>query len=591
MGIHRFWPFFRQHFSQNIIGIKKDKTLLDIDVHIDNFMIDLNGLFHNSTQKIYEYGNFKPIKRFGIKVQHKEIISDDILQLRVFEDICNNIEMLFNIATPTKRLILCVDGSAPQSKQNQQRSRRFRSAVDRVDLTSFDSCNLTPGTVFMDNLTKYIDWYIRKRITESDNGDHTLNLWKNIEIIFSSEKVPGEGEHKLLNYIRSYGSFEDTYCIHGMDADLIMLALVSHAPKFFILREDPYDNSNDFFVINIGSTRVDLIELLRWSNLQDNSNIFNEESVINDFIFICFIVGNDFLPHVPSIEIIDGGLESVIDIYKTVCQSYGHITKKWNKKVVLVKKTLRIFFGSISQYEKANLEEKMLKRRKFLKDELLERNCIYNHGKKVYDLNLENYHSEYYRYNFKEGTLIENICLSYLEGLQWVLSYYTKGVSNWDWYYPYHYAPSAKDLASNLHLFRFINYEESLPIQPFRQLMSVLPKQSFVLLPEPLSSIFENEENTLDIFFPDEIQIDFSGKRKEYEGVVLLPFIDRTILCNLYDNLVQEVDINNLHRNMVGNSYIYSYNNNQNETGCKLRFISSYGNIDDCKVNTSIIDL
>ena len=70
----------------------------------------------------------------------------------------------------------------------------------------------------------------------------------------------------------------------------------------------------------------------------------------------------------------------------------------------------------------------------------------------------------------------------------------------------------------------------------------------------------------------------------------MLPFIDRSILCNVYNNLVQEVDINNLHRNMVGNSYIYSYDNNQNET-CKLRFISSYGNIDDCKVNTTIIDL
>ena len=132
MGIHRFWPFFRQHFSQNIIGIKKDKTLLDIDVHIDNFMIDLNGLFHNSTQKIYEYGNFKPLKRFGIRVQSNEVISDDILQLRVFEDICNNIEMLLSISTPKKRLILCVDGSAPQSKQNQQRSRSSEPLADEI---------------------------------------------------------------------------------------------------------------------------------------------------------------------------------------------------------------------------------------------------------------------------------------------------------------------------------------------------------------------------------------------------------------------------------------------------------------------------
>ena len=245
-----------------------------------------------------------------------------------------------------------------------------------------------------------------------------------------------------------------------------------------------------------------------------------------------------------------------MDVYRNVCQAYGHITKKWNNRIVFVKKTLRVFFGTIAQHEKGLLEEKMMNRRRFLQDEILEKNCIFNHGKKSYELNIENYHSDYYKYNFNTGTSIRNICLSYLEGLQWVLSYYTKGVPNWDWYYPYHYAPSAKDIASNLHLFRFAKYDETFPIKPFVQLMSVLPRQSFCLLPEPLSSSIDN---SLETFFPEEITIDYSGKRKEYEGVVLLPFIDRTILHRVYNRLVSEVNSEHLNRNIIGNSFVYYY--------------------------------
>ena len=72
-----------------------------------------------------------------------------------------------------------------------------------------------------------------------------------MDIIFSNEKAPGEGEHKIINYIRYYGNSNDTFCINGMDADLIMLALGTHLPKFYILREDMYTSNNKYFCLDI----------------------------------------------------------------------------------------------------------------------------------------------------------------------------------------------------------------------------------------------------------------------------------------------------------------------------------------------------
>ena len=212
MGIKHFFSWFRNRFSDCIYNLKKGETFRDIreeivsdeeiegGVEIDNLMIDMNGIFHNSAQKIYQYGNHKPKPRLlGSRAPPKGAGGLQ-KQLQVFQHICETIDSIIHIVKPKKRLILCVDGPAPLSKQSQQRQRRFLS-VTREE-TSFDSNCITPGTKFMDFLSKYIDWYIRKSMSTESSP------WANLEVIFSNEKAPGEGEHKLINYIRKYGNKE-----------------------------------------------------------------------------------------------------------------------------------------------------------------------------------------------------------------------------------------------------------------------------------------------------------------------------------------------------------------------------------------------
>lgn len=573
MGVKFFFSWFRNQFQKDIIKLRRNQNFADIQVEVDNMLIDMNGIIHTSAQKIYEYGNNKPNPRM---LQNKKPKKYGLKhQIALFEDVCNSIEYILLISNPKKRLILCIDGTAPKSKQFQQRQRRFLSAMNKNEETeNFDQNSITPGTKFMDYLTKYIDRFIRQRISEDPK-------WRNLEVIFSSEKAPGEGEHKILNYIRHYGEVEDSYCIHGLDADLIMLTLSTHIRNFYILRDDLYDFSNKFLCIKMSNVRDDLINILLWESEQFT---FDSNTAIDDFVFLCFTLGNDFLPHIPSLEIIENGIEIILDVYRNVCSSYGHITTKIDGKVQFNPVSFEVFLGTISQFEKKILEDKLNKKELYFPDSLLENCATLIDGK--YQLNIERYRKEYCDTHFPQDIDIRQICHEYFEGLQWVLSYYTKGVPNWKWQFPYYYAPSTSILAQHLSTFVFPTYSKTIPFPPFQQLLSVLPPNSSNLIPEPLNYLLTDNNSPIKIFCPNEFVVDLSGKKKEWEGIVILPVMDTEIMRSAYFEKIGLVDQKELKRNIAVKSYVYKYTPNSRGI-----FKSFYGDIQDIYVNTFAIDL
>lgn len=565
MGIKCFFSWFKSKFGGHIQKIDKKSQ-----VPIDNFMIDMNGLFHSSAQKVYEYGNHKPPKSLLIPRKKKKV-SPLQQQIAVYNDICQTIEKIITIVQPQKKLILCVDGPAPLSKQNQQRQRRFMSSIDKESDEDriFDSNCLTPGTKFMDHLTGYVDWYIRKRMSEN-------NGW-NFEVILSNEKVAGEGEHKLIHYIRKFGTTEETYCMYGMDADLIMLALGTKMPNFFILREEPMAVNFEFYFIDIGKVSTDLAEIMKWD---DNAE---KASLINDFIFMCFTVGNDFLPHIPGIEILSGGIDFMLDTYKNTCAEYGYLTE-FKDRIVFSPKSLSCFLGTVSQYEQGVFTEK-INNPKYFPDPIIEKNTKIVEGKYLVDI--EKYRAHYYKEKFdideKDEKTLELVCHEYLRGMEWVINYYIYGVPDWKWRYPYHYAPFSFDIAKYCNTYKFGDFPKTSPTLPFIQLLSVLPPKSSELLPKPLDKILKGGP-FFSKYCPEKFPIDMTGKRNTWEATVILPMVNYEEVEKLYNNIKHGVSDKEQRLNKVGKSFLYKKGEEE------YVFKSFYGNI-NCKVNTSYIDI
>ena len=173
----------------------------------------------------------------------------------------------------------------------------------------FDSNSITPGTEFMEQVGKHLKWFIRKKIKEDP-------LWRNLTIIFNGHDVPGEGEHKIMEYIRLERSKPDyqpnqRHCMYGQDADLIMLGLASHEPYFTLLREvinfssfkGGFNNKNSRQTV-LRQSKESQFQLLHLTILREYIEVdlglnlmnqisweLNRENLIDDFIFLTFLVG------------------------------------------------------------------------------------------------------------------------------------------------------------------------------------------------------------------------------------------------------------------------------------------------------------
>ena len=591
---------------------------------LDNLYLDMNGIIHNCTHANEGENVIKSGK------------DEDEMMLKIFA----YIDSLFQMIKPRKAFFMAIDGSAPRAKMNQQRARRFRSAKDRLEAEAqarergeevpddpFDSNCITPGTPFMQKLTRHLQFFVRKKMAEDP-------AWQRPQVILSGPDIPGEGEHKIMEYIRWAKQQPDykpniRHCMYGLDADLIMLALVTHEPHFCLLREVvSYSGGNrgqpdreviknptaqNFVLLHLGMLREYLDCEFKNMGLSFGYDL---ERIVDDFILLCMLVGNDFLPTLPTLDINEGGLNNLFDSYRALLPSLGGYL---HDSGTLHLGRFEAVMKNIAELEAEVLEERAKVTEMFDQKRSKDRNrrggggggygsggggggagvagglaglaasasgaagpqekgpTMMSRVARSYFLTGDkrvgvlSWKERYYSLKLEASGAAERraVSRSYIEGVMWVLEYYYRGVVSWVWYYPYHYAPMASEL-SNLPEFSDINFVRGSPFLPFQQLLGVLPTASAKLLPPVYRTLMMAEDSPLKApldLYPEDFPLDQEGKRQNWEAVILIPFMDEKTLLDAEKTLDKsQLTPDDLDRNKVGSVLTYWFDDDSRET-------------------------
>ncbi len=617
------------------------------------------------------------------------------------------IDHLFTLIKPKKTFFMAIDGVAPRAKMNQQRSRRFRTALDAekalekaeregIEIPKeppFDTNSITPGTEFMKKVSIHLKYFINAKVMNDKN-------WQGIEIVLSGHEVPGEGEHKIMEYIRGSIGRDDydvnlRHCIYGLDADLIMLGLVTHIPHFALLREEVVFGrrgdkqkrktleDENFYLLHLSLVREYL--QLEFDDLKDAIEFegkfkYNFENLLDDFIFIMYVIGNDFLPNLPDLHINKGAFPVLIQTFKNAFIK-GNLDGYLNENGVINMERFKIWLDELEIFERRIFEggdaldvdwfnqelqtisignkKKILERGEkrilqflnsfilqelekfpkkivdndndnddddedddeedqieipskiigdnlqFLKKIASEFNLILVHSsdsyiaimdhdaitsqetvnllkknlkkyiatktlnpedeeekKKIYNEKFDKWRDGYYiekfGFHLNNEEEIKNLTENYIEGLQWVLFYYYKGVQSWPWFYKYHYSPRISDIKKGLG--KIIDFKIGKPFKPFEQLMAVLPARSRSLLPLPYRALMTDQNSPIIDFYPNDVELDMNGKTADWEAVVKIQFVDEVRLLEAMKPVDKLLTDDEKKRNSFGEAIQFIYN-------------------------------
>jgi 5'-3' exonuclease len=438
----------------------------------------------------------------SIKEPHEdtEIFYQTILDKTVLK-----IEEYIQQIQPEEILYIAFDGVAPFAKMEQQRNRRYKSAF-QLQITSnsrkISTSIFTPGTKFMHKLSHHINnAFLGKEIKYSVS-----------KIIVATPLEPGEGEHKLYEHLRNFPVKNSKIAIYGLDADLIMLSLfhLNYTENIYVFREAPEfmksvlcpdktQDKNELWGMDIAQLGRSISNEMA-CNFPDNHRMY-------DYVFLCFFLGNDFLPHFPALNIRTHGIQRLLDVYRECIGNKPNtflITKTFPLSIHW--KELHRFIYQLSKYEHEFIIQEYEVRKKweylgkkgeveipnFIKDiDLFEETIqnspvIFRQEEKYISPSDNGWEERYYLRCFDKEYNKKDICVNYLEGLEWVLKYYTNGCADWKWKYHYNYPTLLKDLSPCVPNYKihFIPKNEHRPVSSNVQLAYVLPKNQLHLLPE-----------------------------------------------------------------------------------------------------------
>jgi len=520
MGVPGFFRYIVKKYKSNYIKDAKPRV-------VNRLFFDFNGLLHPMCFKVLD------------TARPDETI-DSLEDRMITEGILPYLVKLIETAQPQDLVYIAIDGVAPMAKCNQQRSRRWKSSIDAAETKAiaakwdepatkpdWTNAAISPGTKFMEKITQAVTQFCKsKEVT-----------WKQqfgFSLIFDTAKTPGEGEHKIVKYIRNGENQQGTTSvIYGLDADLIFLSMGLEMKGIHLMREssefDKRKTTIPFKYVDIDIFKKSVTKSL--------------DITIWDFIIVCTLIGNDFIPPIPSINVYDDGLDVLFSLYTNIYESLGErLTAGKCLNPVFMQ---RLFYGLgrlehqfFVEYRTSNAHRKHKKPPNIsgMKLELWQRENLIGPYKPrdEYCLGLDTsdeYKSRWYHGN--NADQIESQCYKYIEGIQWTLQYYYDSTTDWAWTYPYTHAPFASDLANIQYTQRVVSFprRRTQPLKSSWQLLLIMPPVYNWLIPKA----YRERGDEVALYPTGPIHIDYSMKNLQWQGKPVLPPIPESY----YDKMTQ----------------------------------------------------
>lgn len=348
MGIPSYFSFIIKN-HQKIITTLQNIRNQPLSQTFHHLFFDANSIIYDAFHKLAK--------------EYSETHNPDLLEQSIFfqllsENVIQILEQHIQFIQPEQTLFIAFDGIPPPAKIVQQRSRRFKTkhlekltAEFLSKLTSNPVSNqssdppqqqqnpqpptktfpwqtnmITPGTPFMIFLSNQLENYFQTHLKNNKAKTNTK-----IQILSTSEH-PGEGEHKIFLYLRENPPKpNENIAIYGLDSDLIMLSLLSF-PNIYIFREAPVFLSNKIDHILIKNQHQNHNTQNHNQNQPQTQSASNQESYfldinqfktaiqetthkVYDYVFMCFLLGNDFLPHIACLNLRNQGLHTLLKYY------------------------------------------------------------------------------------------------------------------------------------------------------------------------------------------------------------------------------------------------------------------------------------
>jgi 5'-3' exoribonuclease 2 len=320
----------------------------------------------------------------------------------------------------------------------------------------------------------------------------------------------------------------------------------------------------------------------------ENLIINNSINFINDFIFICFLLGNDFVPNIVSLSLKTPNkkMENGLDI---LFEKYGDVFREINSNktdfTFIIEKNCSINFNffkklslELNNHERSYLTQVADSKKFYLQPSNDLSPCeaeifkLDNLSFKINDPVMlgkdlgdkERYYKHYYNIDSKSNKgkeEIKKMCNEYLFGLYWINNYYLKDCIDWTWCFPHHFGLFMSDIYEYLCSINEKTFNEIMitpiennynKIKPFEQLMMVLPRQLAFLLPIELKKVLLNDM-VIKKYSPTIFEQDMLYKSKLWQAI---PFIDMIDLDYIKNKVLEiEINQNDINRNKTRKIY------------------------------------